>query len=434
MLALVLVGFTLCVRAAPMSVDVGATHYAKMKLLIVVIGKESDLKECAHIMQKDFSFSGQFDAVVEECEKRPSKALFKKWFNQGYLLALFINPVNDENAFEWRLYDTNQVAMLKGKKYNKRGKVVRGWAHNMADIIWPEMMGGESNFSTKIAYCKQVPGKGKHSYRHIYIADYDGSMPQLLIGTPTVNVAPRWNKDLAYPLLFYSESSQTNISLRVAAMDGRRQIASDFDGLNMLPTFSKDGKKVVYCISHGNGHCHLYLYEKGQLQQLTDNSGNNISPTLSDDGNRVFFCSDFKGGVPLIYCYDRTSGVLEQITETGSCFSPSYCQKSKKLAYIKRINGVMQIFIYDEKTKEHRQFTTDSLYHKEECSWSPCGTCLIFCLTSGNKSRLAIEQLVTRERHIITAATEHCNYPAWSPIYTCFPFIDRQVNKEKLDI
>lgn len=404
-------------------INVCARHHAKMKLLLVVIGDDPILKECTHIMQKDFSYSGQFDVSVEYCENRPSKQSFNDWKKQGNLLAVFLNMNDDDDVFEWRIYDTSTIAMLKGKKYEKRGSLPRGWAHNMADMIWPELMGHETIFSTKIAYSKEIKSSGKHYYRHIYVADYDGSNAQPLITTPTINVAPRWNKDMNCPLLFYSESSQANISLRVAAMDGRWKIASNFDGLNMLPAFSKDGKKVVYCVSYGSGQCHLCAYENGQLQQLTHNNGNNISPSLSDDGNCIYFCSDFKNGMPLIYCYDRIHGSVEQITDTGPCFSPSYCQKNNKLAYIKRVDGIMQIFLYDLKTRNHTQFTTDTACHKEECTWSVCGNYLLFCLTSGSDSKLAVEHVVTRQRHLLTVSNEHCSYPAWSPSYASFPIL-----------
>ncbi|GAH05844.1 unnamed protein product, partial [marine sediment metagenome] len=83
-----------------------------------------------------------------------------------------------------------------------------------------------------------VNRKHKKSYKHIYVADYDGSNEQLLVSTPTVNVTPRWNNDPANPLIFYSEHTNENVRLMVADMKGRRRIVSNFDGLNMLSSYS----------------------------------------------------------------------------------------------------------------------------------------------------------------------------------------------------
>jgi len=409
-------------RENPVSINVGAKRCAKMKLLLVSIGGNEQLKECVATMQNDFAFSGQFDVAVSYCEKLPSKNMLQEWSKQGYILTVFLNASDDDTTCDWRIYDTRKMKMLKGMRYKKRGILARGWGHNMADMIWPLLIGQESSFSSKLAFCKEVRGKNKYPARHIYISDFDGSFQEPVVQTPTVNLAPRWNKDLSNPLLFYSESSQSNISLRVASMDGRRKIASDFEGLNMLPAFSKDGKEVVYCVSNGAGQCHLFYYKNGQLHQLTHNKGNNISPTLSDDGNQIYFCSDFSG-CPLIYCLDRTINKLEKITPTGPCFSPSFCQKNNKVAYIKRVDGVMQIFVYDVLKKEHKQLTADTQYHKEDCAWSACGNYLLFSVNADRTSMLAIEHINTHQRHILTASNTHCSYPAWSPLYHYFPHV-----------
>jgi len=410
-------------RPALSSINVAAHNFAKMKLALVVIGNDSILSECAEILKKDFSFSEQFDVSIESSLSLPSKKMFDTWRKQGMLLVVFLNESKNKDGFEWRIYDTNKMTMLKGKKYKKRGELLRGWAHNIADMIWPELMGQESCFSTKIAYSKEIKSEGKRNRLHIYIADYDGRNEEPLVSTPTINVAPRWNADLNNPLVFYSESSKANISLRVVDMKGRRKTASNFDGLNMLPSFSKGGKKVVYCMSHGGGHCNLYSYEKGQLQQLTCNLGNNISPTASGDGEVVYFCSDYKNGVPLIYRYNCVHGAIEQLTDRGPCFSPSYCEKTQKLAYVKRVGGVMQICIFNVKTEEHQQFTFDKNFHKEECVWSPCGNYLLFCITNQNSSRLVMEHVNTRKRRFLTSSAQQCSYPSWSPIYNEFPAI-----------
>ena len=121
------------------------------------------------------------------------------------------------------------------------------------------------------------------------IADFDGSNPQIIVDIPTITIAPRWNNDPLRPLLFYSEHTNKNLRLMMVDMHKQRHIASNFDGINMLPAFSLDGKRVIYCASRGDGECHLYLYDKQNFKKLTHNKGNNVSPTLSADGSIVYF-------------------------------------------------------------------------------------------------------------------------------------------------
>ena len=188
--------------------------------------------------------------------------------------------------------------MIKGKRQHTNGVVARAWAYALADAWWPELTGSEGFFSCKIAYCKEVPASHKRPYSHIYIADFDGSHEQLMVNTPTINMAPRWNIDANRPLLFYSENTNTNVRLVAMAMDKRRVVASNFEGINMLPTFSSDGHRVIYCATRGKGNCQLYQWHKREMQRLTHNNGNNICPCLSDDGKTMYFTSDFQTGSP----------------------------------------------------------------------------------------------------------------------------------------
>ena len=190
----------------------------------------------------------------------------------------------------------------------------------------------------------------------------------------------------------------------------------------MLPSFSPDGSKVVFCRSD-NGKSNLYLYEydkallqKTRLEKLTDNDGNNISPTVRDDGD-VIFCSDAESKGPQICYYHAFTKQIEILTTDGYCAAPSFCEKNKQIAYTRYNNGVMQLFIYDMMTKKHSQTTFDS-GNKQECTWSPCGNYLAFCIEDGIKSRIAVLNLLTAERTYLTPPNARCRYPSWSPYYT----------------
>src|SRR5262249_46194209 len=151
------------------------------------------------------------------------------------------------------------------------GSSLRGWAYAAADSIYESLTGESGFFSTKLAYVKEIPLKKGVCCKHIYVADYDGSNEQPIVQTPTVNVAPRWNNDLKRPLLFYSENTNANMRMMVIDMHKKRIIASNFDGLNMLPTFSPDGMTVIYCATRGSGSCQLYQWSHKVLKKLTEN-------------------------------------------------------------------------------------------------------------------------------------------------------------------
>lgn len=152
--------------------------------------------------------------------------------------------------------------------------------------------------------------------------------------------------------------------------------------------------------------------------------GNNISPSISANGKIIYFCSDFKTGRPQIYSYNLERKEFKRITGGGYCASPSYSNKRNALAYAKMINGAMQLFLYDIKTKLHMQLTSN-YGNKEECSWSPCGNYLIFSVERSNTSRIAMLNLLTQKLSYLTPIVDRCSYPAWSSYYAEFPVVLR---------
>lgn len=404
-------------------VAVSAEQYQKMPVLIGAIGDVDEaFKEVLATCKKDFEMTGQCLVTVKKFEAIQKKSQIKKLFEEGFYIAVFLSQ--ESQGFSWRLYDTSQASMIAGKKYKKQGHIVRGWGHALADAIWPLCMGSKSSFSSKLAYCIQkivTRGGKKKVQKHIYIADSDGSHARPFVTVPTVCLAPRWNKDVYAPILFYSENTVSNVRLVMSNMFGKRKTICSFDGLNMLPTFSDDGKHIVFCLSK-DGTSQLYhsYIKSGKrvYERLTYNEGQNISPCFIDN-NTIAFVSDYKTKHPQIYTMNLLTKNIEQITEAGYCACPDYCKVNNKLLYSKMLAGGMQIFVYDFATKKHEQLTK-GYESKEEGCWSPCGNFIIFAARHGLQSRIARFNLVTGRMHYITPTSMNCTYPAWSPVYQEF--------------
>lgn len=406
---------------ATLDIAIQSQQHQAMNVMIGLMDEDSSIAQVAEFIAKDLSFRNQFRTTVQSFKRHIAKQDIAQLADQHYPLALFLSHA-PHGHIEWRLYDTRQVSLLAGKKYTKRGTEPRYWAHNIADAIMLHLTSHPGSFSTKIAFCKDVPLSNGRYHKHIYIADYDGTHAQPLVATPTINIAPRWNNDPDNPLLFFSECTKSNVRLIASDMNKRRRVVSNFDGLNMLPAFSHDGKRVVYCASRGDGNCQLYFYQKGQFKKLTSNSGTNISPTMNADGTLVYFCSDFETHLPQIYCFNMLTQECKRITDGGYCASPSLSASTGKLAYTKTVKGINQLFVYDAATGTHTQLTTDET-NKEECSWSECGTYLLFCISKGSMSRIALLDILSGKVTCLTDERERCSYPAWSPSYAQVPVV-----------
>ncbi len=410
---ILLLSNAVCQIVQPYNVNARAKKHAAIPLLLVVPQQDKQLSLIAHQMQKDLSFTQQFNAQAIETDKKE----FNRWRDR---YPIIISLVKNDVGIAWGMYDATQRKVVKdGLIKNKKHD--RAWAHALADDVWQALTGSPGFFSTRIAYCKEVKGE-KRRLKHVCIADFDGSNEQVLVDTPTINIAPRWNADLRKPLVFYSEFTDKNVRMMYVDMKKNRHIACDFDGVNMLPSFSQDGTKAVFCASKGKGHPQLFYIDQGKVRQLTNNSGNNFCPALNEDGNIIYFCSDCNLQRPSIFTYDLKKNSLSRIANTSSSESPSYCPQNKKLAYCRSIKGVMQICTYDIQNNKHQQLTFDA-DAKQGVSWSPCGNYLVYVVQKGKQSLMHMMNVPSKRVFALCQNKGTMSYPAWSPRFGRYPIV-----------
>lgn len=413
------------INSQKVELTVSGSQKAQMPITLFVLDESEQLTILAQRIQKDLSFTGQFCVTTQQFPTGKSKkellTKIKALFLDGTPLAICINA-HTEKSIEWRIYETAQISMIEGKEYKKRGKAIRGWAHAIADDIWTTLTGQKGFFSSRIAYCKEHYRKKGLPLKQMYIADFDGSNEELLVDGKTIIVTPRWHADINNPLLFFSEYTNKNVRLVATNMKKQHKVTSNFDGINMMPGFSPDGKRVIYSASHGSGHCQLYHYYDNSLTQCTNNKGNNVSASFIDD-DHICFCSDAPTGCPHIYTLELSTNSITPITKNGYCTSPTYCPITNSIFYHRMIKGVMQICLYDYATKQHKQLTTGG-GNKHEASCSPCGTQLLFAHEyAPTKSRIENLNLITNKITHISTQGHNCSYPHWSPCYSSFPTV-----------
>lgn len=412
------------IYAEEIELTVSGAQQATMPIAIIVLDEtNSILNQVAEFIKKDLEFTDQFKPCIKKYNAQlPKKTLrkdIKNLSSAGIPLALCLNSTAKDNI-QWRLYDTMQCSMIQAKKHTNKSTILRAWAHTIADEVWKTLTGNDGFFSSRIVYCKDSKNKNGHTIRKVYCADFDGTNEELLVDVATICVAPRWHP--TKPRISYSEYADTNVRLMSVGMDKQRKPLSNFDGINMLASFSDDGTTMTYCSSRGSGSCQIYLLTNDALKRCTNNTGNNTSPIFIDE-DHLCFCSDFQTGSPQIYIANIKTGHLQRITPGGYCTSPSYYKKTNKIAYHKMIHGIMQLMIYDCGTKTHTQLTK-SKGNKHEVSWSPCGTQLLFVHEISTKnSRLSTFNLLTHKTKYLTNTKDQCSYPHWSPCYQTFPVI-----------
>lgn len=418
---LIIVGlpFLLCAEQT-ISIKIDHAQEKKMPLFIGLIKPDAYLKSVIAIVIDALSCPHQkktgFTITMRDFADVPKKSELQELAAQGFEVALFIE--HDRGSLEWRLYDTAKTAMTTGKKTKIRAKPA-ATALSLADKIWHSLTGQDGSFSTYIAYCQEMPESKKLFFKQVMITPAFAFDPHELVSGDKY-LAPRWNSDPFSPLLLCSVIRPDKILLLSVSMNKKRKIVSNFDGVNMLPSFSQDGLHVVYCFTQdGKSQLFKYSYDvvkkESNMERITFNGGSNLSPTLRENGD-IIFCSDYQRHSPQVYYYHADTKETTPITDGGYCACPSFSEAMNAIAYCKLVNGVAQVFVYTCADQKHMQMTFDAA-NKDECCWSPCGRYIAYAWEQGATKRIACMNSITKEQFFITPATVRCNYPAWSPYY-----------------
>ncbi len=401
--------------------------------LLVVVSPENDteLMSIAQILAKNLERSGQFTVTLKATREPSKKSELEGLFEKGYPLQIFLQHDDGRKSIGWRLYDVADQRLVKGKKCTKRGALAHGYADNLADDIWPVLTNQPSSFSSKLAYVKKknVPGQKDRQRSQVCVANSDGSHEQLIIPQMGTYVSLYWHHDKNNPCIFCSEFTRYNVRFVSANFHGQKRTVLDLKGTCVGISLSNETNKAVYCRS---GTIWEYVYDPVQMQAahrvLIANDGNNVSPTLLPSGD-VVFCSDApsllhsaKSKGPKIIKYSARDKSTTLLTKDGYCVGPSYSKATGKIAYSKKLNGEMQLFVCDPANHTDVQITFDH-GNKIDCCWSPCGKYLVFCYRNGRISRIAVMHVGLKKRYYITPAHEYCTSPAWSPVYDEVPSI-----------
>lgn len=387
-----------------------------MPLYFGLINKDYDsLLPLITTLKSDVERSGQFKVTIESRDLPKSKQEIAELAQKGFTLACFANLDDATSSIEWRLYDTPAAQMIKGKKSSKKSTSSLDTAHMLSRDLWNELMGSDGPFASKICYIKKIRRSRHKSTSELCVCDYDGRHEKALFHSSRICIAPSWCLDQAHPFIVFSEFTDSNVRLVSVDLQGKRHVVLDHDGTMAGVSFSALSQDIVYGRSGG---ILLYHFDK------TSNKGTH---TLVIKEKDTCACPTLLGNGDIIYCcqgkikkYSSSNEGREVIIGDGYCVGPSYHEKSAKLAYSRRMKGIMQLFVYDMNHKSSQQITFDKGDKIDSC-WSPCGTWLAFCEETGAKSRIWAINVKTNKKYVISPEGAYCCCPAWSPSYTVLP-------------
>lgn len=401
-------------------------QYSKLKCQMLAVGKSEHLLKVCKLLKQDLEFSDQLEIDLKTYDHKLNPETETKLFGKGFSLCLYVKEVATKGAtmgIDVQLKDTssNQVFFEKHFIVNKGSSVYD--SHVVADQLMPALTGEHEPFLSTLAYCKQLGPK----HKVVCLADYACNKEKIVIPNKTINVAPCWHSKA--PLLFFSQFTRRNSRLMSYDINSKKtHIICSHDGLNMQPSFSRDGIRAVLCISAcGNAELYGYdqrvcnKYKKKLYTQITKNGGNNVSPCMLPNDD-IVFCSDFETGKPQLYYYKHETKTTHLLTNgRGYCAAPSYCSATNMLVYTRMVKGVFQLFTLDlgSEKRIERQLTFGA-GEKVDPSWSPCGKYIAFSYgyadkkTKKHSQQIAVLNMRSGKHRILTSGGAYKSFPSWT--------------------
>lgn len=165
-------------------------------------------------------------------------------------------------------------------------------------------------------------------------------------------VAPAWSPDGRTIAFSGNRNGKFDIFL-LDVESGTFRNFTDDNVFDSAPTFSPDGKSLVYVSVVGKGHAKLFrsdLDQPARRFQLTTGEWNENDPIFSPDGQRLYFTSD-RDGRENIYSLGLTGGELRQYTNvvTGA-FMPTVLREpdgEERLVFTGFWKGLMDLYVAD---------------------------------------------------------------------------------------
>jgi len=282
-------------------------------------------------------------------------------------------------------------------------------AHNYADRILEQLGFGKGIARTQIAFVSNRSGN-----KEIWVMDYDGNNPHRLTSTGTIAITPSWSPvDDRVAYTAWRPGPQVEIT---SVSGGRQAFAQPGGVANYLPSWSPDGKSIVYSTGR-DGDTEIYLADADgkNAKRLTKSKGIDTSPVFNPaTGRRIAFVSS-RSGRPQIYTMSFDGTDVQQVTdEESDAQNPAYSPDGKMIAFAwQKPRTGFDIFLYDTVTQRFTQLT-ESAGNNERPSWAPDGKHIAFQSNRSGTTQIYAMTVDGKKVRPLTNTSGINEGPTWS--------------------
>lgn len=373
----------------------------------------------AKVVRQDLSKHGAFimarisagdEKTLDNADRKKGKIYFKNWSNLG---AQILGKVKSKNGkIEFYLYTPYNGSRVFAKRYRGSASSAQRVGHLIADDIVQAILHEKGFFSSRLLFVK-----GDIKNKNIYLANSDGSGMKALTKGNTLCIFPDWFPD-GKNVLFTSYYEGRPIMYKMALANGKARRLLGMPGMNICGAVSPNGKKLA-AILDKDGQPELYVIDlsTGKRKRLTHGRPVESSPSWSPDSKKIVYSSDSGGSGPQIYMISATGGKVRGLTTRSFsryCTSPSWSPDGKKIAFVAQLAGNYDICLYDVKSGQLYQLTTNP-NNDEAPSWARDSRHIAFSRVHNRTSRIMLLDSETGKISPLIQSGQYCGSPAWSP-------------------
>lgn len=377
--------------------------------------------DMADIIGNDLRNSGYYAPVPRQNmisqPSQPADIIYRDWqaLSARYVLIGSIVPSGGRLQVTYGLYDVNSQQQVLTGSVSGGTDQLRDMAHYIADQSFEKLTGIKGAFSTRMLYVTAENFSGSNTRYTLQRSDYDGARAVTLLQSREPILSPRYAAD--GKRIAYVSFEQRKPRIFIQYVDtGRREMITNFEGLNGAPAFSPDGTKLAFVLSK-DGNPEIYVMDLGSrgLTRVTNSPAIDTEPTWGKDGRTIYFTSD-RGGKPQIYKTTVGAGNADRVTFVGNYnAAPKLSADEKTLVMIHRQDGFTNFKVASQDLdRGNVKILTDSSLD-ESPTVAPNGTMVIYATRSQGRGVLMLVSLNGRVRIPLPTAQGEVREPSWSP-------------------
>ncbi|HTT07490.1 MAG TPA: Tol-Pal system beta propeller repeat protein TolB [Gammaproteobacteria bacterium] len=377
--------------------------------------------DVAAVISGDLERSGRFAPMPpQDMVSRPAdfnEIHFDDWrrLSMPHMVIGKVDAAGGGADVEFRLVDVYTTRQLTGYRLNSSPARLRFTAHQIADIIYEQLLGQKGAFATRIAYVTVHKLAADKKQYKLEIADADGYNPQVLLESPQPILSPAWSPDGSRIAYVSFEGHNSAIYVQDIST-GRREAVAAGEGINSAPAWSPDGTRLAMTRSaEGNPDIYVLTLADRQFQRVTTEPAIDTEPVWSPDGGRLAFTSD-RGGQPQIYEKDLANSQVRRITFNAGGYNvrPRYSPDGNMMAMVHRDDNGDHIAVLNMKSGQYNTVTSGRF--DESPSFAPNGSMIIYSTTGTGGTELAAVSVDGRVRQrLASPAGAEVREPAWGP-------------------